>query len=70
MKPPQRNNQHHHKENSTQRLSVQQTNMQHVVANQTFALKNEFTLPAIRAVWTVVDPIMSEEDDENRRKRR
>lgn len=69
MKPPQKK-QDTVKQTRMTNQHVLHQDVQQVAAILTFAETFEYTPPAIRAVWSVVDCDQREEDDENRRKRR
>ena len=70
MKPPTTTSTAFQQTNETQRVTRQTMNRHNILAAQAFTMQNEYNLPAVRAVWTVIDSGRSEEENENRRKGR
>ena len=70
MKPPQTSRKPIQEIRKNLMHKEQREVMHRIVAQQAFADQSEYALPGVRAVWSVIESNESEEDDENRRKRK
>ena len=70
MKPPQGKQHQNRKENHGELRTAQRFGIRNVVVSQAFAFQGENALPAVRAVWAVIDDETKETNEKDRRRKR